>query len=53
MTNKPENTDEMDEAIKNSAEKNVEALQFNPCLGVEFAVVDLQKRVKALEDKVG
>jgi hypothetical protein len=53
MSKETPTTDDTEKAIQKAADKNVEALQFNPCLGVEYAVLDLQKRVKALEDKVG
>lgn len=33
--------------------RSVQPSQFNPCFGVEVAVVDLQRRVTALEEKVG
>ncbi|WP_299631780.1 hypothetical protein [uncultured Roseobacter sp.] len=44
---------EKNEQMAKAAADNVDALQFNPCIGVETVVLDLQRRVAALEAKVG
>ena len=39
--------------MKAASEKSTANFGFNPCTGVELYVVELEKRVAALEKKVG